>query len=138
MSKSLNHKKSHRLQLLATLLATALLAGCATGPQANPNDPLEPWNRGAYKFNEAVDKAVLKPVATAYTTVTPNLLQKGVRNFFSNLGDAWSTVNSTLQGKGEEATNNFWRFVLNSTLGFGGIFDIATAAAAPQTGQASG
>ena len=44
MSKSLNHKKSHRLQLLATLLATALLAGCATGPQANPNDPLEPWN----------------------------------------------------------------------------------------------
>ena len=135
MSKSLNHKKSHRLQLLATLLATALLAGCATGPQANPNDPLEPWNRGAYKFNEAVDKAVLKPVATAYTTVTPNLLQKGVRNFFSNLGDAWSTVNSTLQGKGEEATNNFWRFVLNSTLGFGGIFDIATEARIPQTKQ---
>ena len=135
MSKSLNHKKSHRLQLLATLLSTALLAGCATGPQANPNDPLEPWNRGAYKFNEAVDKAVLKPVATAYTTVTPNLLQKGVRNFFSNLGDAWSTVNSTLQGKGEEATNNFWRFVLNSTLGFGGIFDIATEARIPQTKQ---
>lgn len=117
------------------LLATALLTGCATGPQANPNDPLEPWNRGAYQFNDALDKAVLKPVATAYTTITPNLLQKGVSNFFSNLGDAWSTVNSILQGKGEEACNNFWRFVINSTLGFGGIFDIATEARIPQVKQ---
>ena len=121
--------------LTAVLLATALLAGCATGPQANPRDPLEPWNRGAYQFNDAVDKVVLKPVATVYTTVTPNLVQKGVRNFFSNLGDAWSSVNSALQGKGEEAANNFWRFVLNSTFGFGGIFDIATEARIPQVKQ---
>lgn len=125
-----------RNRLMPALLAgAALLAGCATGPQANPRDPLEPWNRGVYQFNDAVDRAVLKPAATAYTTVTPGFVQTGVRNFFSNLGDAWSTVNSALQFKGQETMNSFWRFTINSTFGLGGIFDVASEARIPQKKQ---
>ena len=120
----------------AGLLALALaLGGCATGPTANPRDPMEPWNRGVYKFNDALDKALVKPVATAYTTVTPTFMQKGVRNFFNNLGDAWSTVNSLLQFKGQEAMNTFWRFTINSTFGLGGMFDVAGEARIPQVKQ---
>ena len=57
------------------VLLILLLVGCATGPNANPRDPLEPFNRGVFKFNDAVDAAVLKPVATAYRDVTPEMVQ---------------------------------------------------------------
>lgn len=86
------------LRLLALGLGL-LMTGCATGPQANPADPLEPWNRGVYKFNDALDRAVLKPVATVYQESTPELLRRGIGNFFANLEDAWTTVNSVLQLK---------------------------------------
>lgn len=117
------------------LLAGVLLAGCATGPDAHPRDPLEPWNRRVYRFNDAVDKAVVKPVTVAYTKVTPQFMQKGVRNFFSNLGDAWSTVNSILQFKGKAAVDNFFRFAVNTVFGFGGVLDIASEARIPQVKQ---
>ena len=81
---------------LAVTAALVLLAGCATGPDANPRDPLEPLNRGVYRFNDAVDRAVLKPVATAYVNVTPSPVRTGVNNFFGNLGDLWSAVNAGL------------------------------------------
>ena len=79
-----------RIALAATVSVAALLTGCATttGP-ANPADPLESMNRSIYSFNDKVDAAVLKPVATAYQTVTPRLARSGVTNFFDNLGDAW-------------------------------------------------
>lgn len=120
---------------LALLLASFLFTGCATGPGAHPRDPMEPWNRGVYRFNDAVDKDVLKPVATAYTKVTPTFMQKGVRNFFNNLGDAWSTVNSILQLKGQDAANSFSRVTINTLFGLGGIFDVATEAQIPQSKQ---
>ena len=124
-----------RATIVLFLGSASVLAGCATGPNAHPRDPLEPWNRGVYKFNDVVDQAVLKPVATVYTTVTPNFVQTGVRNFFSNLNDAWSAVNSALQFKGQEAMNNFWRFTINSTFGLGGLFDVASEAQIPRVKQ---
>lgn len=108
------------------VISLVLLTGCATGPNANPADPLEPFNRGVYRFNDAVDGAVLKPVATAYRDITPSLLRQGVRNFFSNLQDGWSIVNNALQGNGQGTSDSFGRFLLNSTFGLGGIFDLAS------------
>ena len=128
--------KSRRLLAGAVaLLGGLLLAGCATGPNAHPRDPMEPWNRRVYRFNDTVDKALLKPTATAYTTVTPTFMQKGVRNFFNNLGDAWSTVNSILQLRGQDAANSFSRVTINSLFGLGGVFDVATEARIPQSKQ---
>lgn len=115
-----------RSSLALSLLALLALTGCATGPNANPMDPLEPFNRGVYHLNDAIDRAVIKPVATAYRDVLPSPIRTGVNNFFSNLQDAWSAVNSALQLKGEAAGNNLVRFGVNTFLGLGGVLDIAT------------
>lgn len=114
------------IALAVLVTSVVLLTGCATGPHANPDDPLEPFNRGVYQFNDAVDVAVLKPVATAYRDYTPDLLRRGVRNFFNNLQDGWSAVNNALQLKGQGTSDSFGRFLLNSTFGLGGIFDLAS------------
>jgi phospholipid-binding lipoprotein MlaA len=112
---------------VATLtLTTTLLGGCATGPTANPRDPLEPFNRGVYQFNDALDRAVVRPVATVYRDVLPSPVRTGVSNFFYNLQDAWSVVNNTLQLKPEQAGNSFFRFGVNTVFGLGGVLDIAT------------
>ena len=111
----------------------SLAAGCATGPDANPRDPLEPLNRSVYKFNDALDTAVLKPVATAYEKVTPSPVRTGVGNFFSNLGDLWSSVNAGLQLRPREATENLMRFSVNSVFGLAGVLDIATEMGIPRT-----
>lgn len=108
------------------LLGAALLGGCASGPNAHPRDPLEPFNRGVSEFNEAVDGAVLKPVATAYRDVTPDLVRTGVSNFFGNLRDVWSALNATLQLKPRAAAENALRVGVNTAFGFGGLLDIAS------------
>jgi phospholipid-binding lipoprotein MlaA len=113
-------------RVLTGLLLELLLAGCATGPNANPADPMEPLNRSVYQFNDAVDRTVLKPVATAYRDVTPSLVQKGIGNFFGNLEDAWSFANNVLQLKGEAAGDSFFRFGVNTFMGLGGILDVAS------------
>jgi len=108
------------------LLLSVLLAGCASGPNADPRDPLEPLNRGVYRFNNVLDDAVLKPVASAYRDVTPVRVRQGVGNFFGNLEDVWSLVNNVLQFKGESAMDSLKRVGVNTVLGWGGIFDVAT------------
>jgi phospholipid-binding lipoprotein MlaA len=113
-------------------LALAVLTGCATGPDANPRDPLEPFNRGVYRFNDAVDTAVLKPVATVYRDVTPSPVQTGVNNFFSNLGDLWSAANAGLQLRPREATENIMRFSVNTVFGLAGLLDIASEMGIPR------
>ena len=118
---------------LAATAALVLLAGCATGPDANPKDPLEPFNRGVYRFNDAVDTAVLKPVATAYVDITPSPVRTGVNNFFGNLGDLWSAVNAGLQLRPRETADNLMRFGVNTVLGFGGLLDIASEAGIERT-----
>jgi phospholipid-binding lipoprotein MlaA len=112
--------------LRAALAALPLFAlgGCATTP-STPNDPFEGFNRSVFSFNEAVDNAVLKPVATGYQKVVPQFVRTSVDNFFANLGDAWSAVNLVLQAKPVPALETGMRFVFNSTLGLGGLFDIA-------------
>lgn len=117
----------------ALALAFSLMAGCATGPDANPRDPLEPFNRGVYQFNDAVDTAVLKPVATAYQKVTPSPVRTGVSNFFGNLGDLWSSVNAGLQLRPREATENLMRFSVNTVFGLAGVLDIASEMGIPRT-----
>ena len=127
MSAILKQQKTvPRILASGALLVLLGLAGCASGPNANPHDPLEPFNRGVYKFNDVVDSAVLKPVATAYQDVVPSLVRRGVNNFFANLQDAWSIVNNGLQLKGNAMGDSMARFGVNSFLGIGGIFDIAT------------
>ncbi len=118
---------------VAAAALLSLAAGCATGPDANPRDPLEPFNRSVYKFNDALDTAVLKPVATAYEKVTPSPVRTGVGNFFGNLGDLWSSVNAGLQLRPREATENLMRFSVNTVLGLAGVLDIATEMGIPRT-----
>lgn len=113
--------------LVAAVLAVAVLStGCATGPNANPKDPLEPMNRSISRFNDSLDENVLKPVATGYKDVTPDLVQKGVRNVFNNLSDIWSTVNNGLQLKGRDTAESLMRSVVNTVFGIYGILDVAT------------
>ena len=81
----------------------SVLAACATGPQANPLDPFEPFNRGVTRFNDTVDENVLVPVATTYTRVLPSLVRTGVTNFFNNVGDVWNLANNVAQGKVQKA-----------------------------------
>lgn len=110
---------------VGALAVVAFLVGCATGPNANPRDPLEPMNRAVSSFNDGVDRAVVRPVATVYRDVTPSLVRQGVTNFFANLGDVWSTVNNLLQFKGQAAGESFMRFNVNTFLGLGGVLDVA-------------
>jgi len=109
-----------------TLGVAATLAGCATGPNRDPRDPIEPFNRGVEQFNDTVDKAVLKPVATVYAEVTPDPVRTAVGNFFGNLRDVWTVVNATLQLRGEDAATSFVRVGVNTAFGLGGLLDIAT------------
>jgi phospholipid-binding lipoprotein MlaA len=101
------------------------LGGCA-GFNTNPRDPLEPLNRKVMEFNDGIDAAVLKPVATVYKKGVPPMVRTGVSNFFGNLGDAWSFVNSALQFKFQNAAENFMRLNVNTFFGLGGILDIAS------------
>lgn len=89
------------------------------------NDPFEDLNRLSFEFNETVDEKFLKPVAETYSK-SPRFIKRGVTNFFDNLEEIDTTVNQILQGKIGYAANDFTRFVLNSTIGLGGIFDVST------------
>ena len=112
------------------VLALALLAGCTTLREAaGPGqrlDPFENGNRKVFAFNEALDRSVLKPVATLYSNVVPRPVRQSVDNFFGNFGDAWSAVNNLLQGKPEAASRDVIRFGTNSVFGVFGLFDVAT------------
>lgn len=89
-------------------------------------DPYEDFNRKTYGFNESVDDFFLEPVSDAYLWVTPNVLQKGIANFFNNLKDINVVINDLLQGKVIQSGEDTGRFLVNSTLGIGGLFDVAT------------
>ena len=110
---------------LALVLLLAGAAGCGT-IGTDPRDPFESWNRGAYEFNEGLDRDLLKPVATAYKEVVPGPVRTWVRNFFSNLGDLWIGANNLLQGKPGETVIDWARFAFNTTFGLLGINDVAT------------
>lgn len=123
----------------ALLVAVAALsAGCATttapaGAAApapvvatNPADPWEAWNRKVFAFNDAIDRAVLKPVAEAYRDVVPEIVRTGVGNVLGNIGDVWSTANHFLQGKLQTGMEMGMRVLTNTVFGLGGLLDPAT------------
>ncbi len=119
-------------RLAALVCIGVLLGGCATTGKRNPADPLEQVNRDAFRMNETIDRAALRPVAVAYHEHTPSWFQTGVGNFFTNLGYPWTIVNQLLQGKLVAAGQDTARFVINTTLGWGGLIDVASGARLPE------
>lgn len=117
---------SSRGRRVARALWAGVLASSAGAAWAQQADPMETYNRSMTRFNDTVDEAVLKPVATAYQQAMPSPVRTGVSNFFGNLGDAWSFVNNTLQLRGEAAVASFFRVGINSTMGLGGVLDVAS------------
>lgn len=114
---------------LVALMTMVMLAGCASNipiEDRHPDDPWEGFNRQVFAFNDALDRAVLKPVSRGYRTVTPQPVQTGVGNFFSNLGEIRTALNSLLQGKPGNAGIATSRFLINTTVGIGGLWDFAT------------
>ncbi|MBI1359899.1 MAG: VacJ family lipoprotein [Alphaproteobacteria bacterium] len=117
-----------KTQSAALLLGSALALGaCASTGARNPDDPYEGFNRKMYGFNNALDKAVLEPVAKGYRAVTNEPVRKGVTNFTNNLGEPLTFTNELLQFNVPHAAGTFGRFVINSTIGIAGLFDPATS-----------
>ena len=119
-------RSSRTLVLGVAALVLAVLQGCAMSPNAHPRDPWEPFNRNVASFNDGLDEAVVKPVATAYQHVTPQIMRTGVSNFFGNVGDVWSFVNNVLQLKPAESVETLFRVGVNTTIGLFGLMDVAT------------
>lgn len=115
-----------KMKHVAVLALVGAVAGCASVPYENPDDPWESYNRTMFSINESVDKAVMKPLAKSYNVVTPLPVKTGVSNFFGNLGDVWIGANNLMQGKGRDGFSDLGRVLINSTLGIFGVFDIAT------------
>ena len=122
-------RRSTRLKRLTGIAAVALVTGCAApaGTPPNPTDPWEGSNRVIYQFNDEFDKGILRPVSELYAFVTPQPVRTCIHNMFMNLGEIWSAINSSLQGRHEDAINTWGRFMLNTTLGIGGCIDVASA-----------
>ena len=98
---------------------------------APPSDPLEPFNRAMYTFNDVFDRALVKPLATGYQYVIPGPVRRGVGNFFNNLREPTTFINDLLQGKPARARQTLDRFLLNSSIGLFGLIDIATPLGKP-------
>ena len=111
-------------RLVAISAAALILGGCAT-TRDNP-DPWEGLNRKTYAFNDALDRAVMKPIATGYVKVVPAFAREGVNNFFGNLEDIGTGLNNLLQGKPKDGASDLGRVVVNSVFGVFGLWDVAT------------
>jgi phospholipid-binding lipoprotein MlaA len=117
------------LRAAAAVLVAVLAAGCAAAPgRTTPDDRWEGFNRGVYKFNDAVDRAALKPVAKGYRKITPHWMRVGIGNFLGNLEYPATAINQFLQGKFRLGLRDSGRFLINTTLGIGGLLDPATSA----------
>lgn len=115
-----------RLALAATLLVSGLLSGCATTGTSDPRDPLESVNRATFQFNDGLDRVVLAPVARGYTYVVPEPVRDCVGNVFGNMSDAWTAVNNLLEGNAHDGGSDICRVAVNTTVGLGGCFDVAS------------
>ena len=118
-----------RILRTTSLLAPLLFGACATTmpPDVgrNPADPWERYNRNMFAFNDALDRAVLKPIAEGYETIVPQPVRTCVSNFFANIEDVPIALNNLLQGKPVDTISDLSRVLVNTTLGIGGCFDIA-------------
>lgn len=118
-----------RLRLAFFLAAAIALPPSTASAQL---DPFEPFNRVTSSFNTGIDRLVFKPAAQAYQAVVPKPVSNSVSNFFSNLGDPWTAINQLLQGRVQTAGKDTGRFLVNSTIGLGGLFDVATGMGLPK------
>jgi phospholipid-binding lipoprotein MlaA len=115
------------IRYFGLICCLAALAGCATAPGRTVNDDrFEGFNRSVYKFNDAIDRAALKPVAKGYKKITPQWMRTGISNFFGNLEYPAVALNQFLQGKGKLGLRDTGRFLVNTTLGLGGLLDVAS------------
>lgn len=105
-------------------LVAALVSGCATTAN-NPKDPYEGFNRAMFAVNEGID-VVVKPVAEGYDAAAPLPVKAAVGNFFGNIWDAWTALNNLAQGKGGQGLSDIGRVLVNTTIGIGGTFDVAS------------
>ena len=119
-------KKSHRVIPLLVTVLLALSSFSSANKERNPADPFEGVNRVVFKFNDTLDRFVVKPVAKTYRWVAPKFVERGVSNFFSNLGEVTTIPNHLLQGKVGQSFNSTGRFLINSTIGVVGLWDVAT------------
>ncbi|MBA2491437.1 MAG: VacJ family lipoprotein [Gammaproteobacteria bacterium] len=118
---------SSRRGWCATLLACIVLAGCATtSGRPDERDPLERYNRTVFRFNDVLDRNLLKPVARGYRRYLPKPFNIAISNFFANLGDVGVAANNLLQLKVVNAASDVGRIAINSTLGVGGLFDVGS------------
>jgi phospholipid-binding lipoprotein MlaA len=120
------------LPFMAAILSLLTLAGCASTPPTGNGDPHESLNRKFYNFNDTLDKNFLEPVAQTYADYTPDPVREGVTNFFDNVGSINTIGNDMLQGKVGDFFKDSGRFIVNSTIGIGGLFDPATSMGMPQ------
>lgn len=118
------------LKISVMTLLSFVLPGCATN--GDPRDPLEPLNRGIYRFNDTVDEAVIKPVATGYKKAMPDPARTAIGNFFSNLNDVLVLLNDLLQFKFGQAASDFSRLAWNTSVGIAGLIDVATPMELPR------
>ncbi|MGH8547781.1 MAG: MlaA family lipoprotein [Methylococcales bacterium] len=123
MKTTIQQKMAWYLPVFAVLF---WLSGCATTPATDPRDPWEGWNRGVQSFNDGADDYVIKPVAEGYQWITPSFVDQGVTNFFNNIGDITVTINDLLQFKFGQGSEDFTRFLINTTLGVVGLVDVGT------------
>lgn len=124
----MNNNKTTLNTALHFLLVFAFIvtfAGCATAPR-DPRDPIEPFNRGVYKFNKTLDEYLMQPIARGYRFITPAFVDRGVTNFFNNIDDISVIINDLLQLKLEQSSLDATRFLINSTIGVAGLFDVAS------------
>lgn len=118
-----------KLSRLIMLSLAVLMVGCASipaGVEPSPHDPWESFNRSVFEFNEGLDAYLLKPVVAAYRFVLPEFIREGIYNFFSNYGDLYTALYNLLQGKPGDAFNDLMRVAVNTTMGLGGLLDLAT------------
>lgn len=107
------------------LLACILLCSCVRGP--NPLDPYEHYNRKVHDFNVAFDATFIKPPATLYKNIIPGFVRTGVNNFFSNINMVPTIINDLLQCDLNMAVRDSWRLLVNTTMGIGGVLDVASS-----------
>ena len=118
---------------MIVILILIFLNGCAIGPHRG--DPFESINRKIYTFNYSVDKSITKPIAKTYSKYAPNVAKHGIRNFFQNLGMISTALNNIFQLKLHKTPDDLLRITLNSTVGVGGLFDIATRLGIPKNNE---
>jgi len=121
-------RKAQALSIARQSFAGVLLLWflVASPAQAQTHDPWRDTNERIFKLNDYFDQLIVRPVASAYTLFIPRVARQGIGNFFSNIDDINVFVNDLLQFKIDAALNDSGRFVVNSTLGLGGVLDIAS------------